>query len=83
MIIGVGLATLLLVVIKLFLIDLSAVSAIWRIVLFLGFGALFLVVSYFFQGVLRADRPATPEPRSGAAEGRAEGISEGGVHLGP
>lgn len=48
-----GLATMLLMVGKLFLVDLSAVDALWRIVLFLGFGALFLVISYYFQSLWR------------------------------
>jgi uncharacterized membrane protein len=44
-----GLATLLLVVAKLFIVDLSAVDPLWRVLLFLGFGGVFLLVSYFFQ----------------------------------
>ena len=42
-----GLGTLLLVVGKLFVVDLAAVGTIWRIALFLGFGVVFLVLSYF------------------------------------
>jgi uncharacterized membrane protein len=45
----VALATLGLVVAKLFLIDLAQLEAIWRIALFLGFGGLFLAVSYYFR----------------------------------
>jgi hypothetical protein len=48
-----GLSTLFAVAAKLFLIDLRYVDAIWRILLFLGFGGLFLLVSYFFQNVVR------------------------------
>jgi hypothetical protein len=48
-----GLTTLFAVAAKLFLIDLRYVDAIWRILLFLGFGGLFLLVSYFFQNVVR------------------------------
>ena len=43
-----GLATLLIVIGKLFLVDLERVEAVWRILLFLGFGGLLLLLSYFF-----------------------------------
>jgi uncharacterized membrane protein len=42
---------LLLVVVKLFIIDLAQLETIWRIVLFMGFGVLFLVLSYRLQNV--------------------------------
>ena len=45
--------TLLLVVGKLFLVDLARLETIWRILLFLGFGGLFLVLSYYFQNLLK------------------------------
>ncbi|CAN5732907.1 hypothetical protein BH24ACT22_BH24ACT22_14150 [soil metagenome] len=45
----VGIITLFLVVGKLFLVDLAWVGAVWRILLFLGFGGLFLVLSYYLQ----------------------------------
>jgi hypothetical protein len=50
-----GLTTLFAVAAKLFLIDLYLyhIDVIWRILLFLGFGGLFLLVSYFFQNVVR------------------------------
>jgi hypothetical protein len=51
-----GMATLALVVGKLFLVDLQEVEAIWRILLFIGFGAVFLMLSYFLQGAWRSDR---------------------------
>lgn len=44
-----GFATLLLVVIKLFLIDLSQLQAIWRILLFMGFGTILLILGYLIQ----------------------------------
>jgi len=50
-----GVGTLLLVVGKLFLVDLSALETIWRIVLFLGFGGVFLLLSYFFRTLWRKD----------------------------
>lgn len=48
-----GMATLFLVVGKLFLFDLAGVEAVWRILLFLGFGGLFLVLSYYLQSLWR------------------------------
>ncbi len=60
-------ATLLLVVAKLFLVDLAALDALFRVLLFLGFGSVFLFLSYTLQAWWRADRP-----RGGDAEpGRA------------
>lgn len=46
---AVGMATILLVVGKLFLVDLSQTSALLRIPLFMGFGALFLLIGYLLQ----------------------------------
>ncbi len=45
-----GFATLALFVGKLFLVDLARLSALWRILLFLGFGAVFLGISYALSG---------------------------------
>jgi uncharacterized membrane protein len=45
----VGLVTLVLLVTKLFLVDLSQLEPIWRVLLFMGFGGLFLVLSYYFR----------------------------------
>ncbi len=58
-----GMATLLLVVAKLLLVDLAQLDAIWRIILFLGFGALLLFLSFYLpklsgeepQSVLEGD----------------------------
>ncbi|HLA40526.1 MAG TPA: DUF2339 domain-containing protein, partial [Candidatus Glassbacteria bacterium] len=47
----VGLLTLLLVVGKLFLVDLAQIAAIWRIVLFLCFGGLFLALSHWVRNL--------------------------------
>lgn len=44
----VALATLFVLVGKLFLVDLVAVETVWRILLFAGFGGLFLFISYFY-----------------------------------
>ena len=48
-----GISTLFALAAKLFIFDLSYVDAIWRIYLFLSFGGLFLLVSYYFQNLLR------------------------------
>lgn len=47
----VAVGTLLLVVAKLFLVDLGELEALWRILLFLGLGAAFLFLSYSLQTV--------------------------------
>ena len=41
-----GLATLVLVAIKLLIIDLANLNVIWRILIFMGFGGAFLFLSY-------------------------------------
>ncbi len=50
-----GSFTLLIVVAKLFLVDLAALETIWRVLLFMGFGALFLLLSYFFNTFLQEE----------------------------
>ena len=57
-----GLATLLAVVGKLFLVDLASVPAIWRILLFIGFGGVFLALSYWFISLDRGRAGAKREP---------------------
>lgn len=51
-----ALVALAAVVAKLLLLDLSYLDAVWRILLFLGFGVLFLVLSYFFQSAWKLER---------------------------
>jgi hypothetical protein len=53
-----AMVTLLVVVGKLFLVDLAMLKAIWRILLFFSFGVIFLVISYYFQALWRQ----SPEP---------------------
>ena len=55
---GMAIGTLLLVVGKLFLVDLAELEAIWRILLFLSFGGCFLVVSYYFQDLWKREPEA-------------------------
>jgi hypothetical protein len=52
-VVRIGLGTLFLVVAKLFLWDLAGVEAIWRVLLFLGFGGLFLLLSYYLPSLWR------------------------------
>jgi len=63
-----GFATLLLVVGKLFLVDLSALSPVWRIMIFLGFGVALLTVGYLLPGVL----PGTSDPNGAPAPTESE-----------
>jgi len=49
-----GLGTLFLVVGKLFLVDLASLEAIWRILLFLFFGGVFLLLSFYFRTLWKA-----------------------------
>jgi len=51
----VGRATIFVVVGKLFLVDLSQLQAIWRILLFMGFGAVFLLLGYYGQSRWNTD----------------------------
>lgn len=44
-----GFGTLILVACKLLIIDLAYLEIIWRILIFLGFGAAFLVISYYMK----------------------------------
>jgi hypothetical protein len=48
---SIGLITLFVVVGKLFIVDLAELEMIWRILLFLGFGGLLLLLSYYFQAL--------------------------------
>jgi len=46
---SIAVGTLFVVVGKLFLVDLANLEVLWRILLFMGFGGLFLFLSYYFQ----------------------------------
>lgn len=48
-----GVLTLLLAVAKLILFDLAQLEAVWRVLLFMGFGGLFLVISYYTRSLWR------------------------------
>ena len=66
-----GMITLFLVVGKLFLVDLSEVEPLWRIFLFLGFGGLFLALSYYLRFLWRPGAARGRTQRSGAAGDRS------------
>ncbi|MFB6272604.1 MAG: DUF2339 domain-containing protein [Salinibacter sp.] len=71
-----GLATLALFVGKLFFVDLAALPALWRIGLFLGFGAVFLAISSLLPSlvVVPTSRPESEgETASALASDGAEG----------
>jgi uncharacterized membrane protein len=59
-----GVATLFLVVAKLFLVDLVELDPLFRVLLFLGLGSAFLLLSYFFQNVIsgKSNRSARAHP---------------------
>ncbi len=71
---NVGLATLLGVVAKLFLVDLAAASGGWKIVLFMGVGATLLGLGYLLAGSEEADQneesntPDEPTPAMAGSE---------------
>jgi len=48
---NVGLGTLFLAVAKLILFDMREIEAIWRILLFLSFGGVFLAIGYYFRNL--------------------------------
>lgn len=50
-----ALAIIVAVALKLLIIDLSEVEAIWKIVLFMGFGASLLAVSYYLHPILQRE----------------------------
>lgn len=58
-----AMTTLLLVVVKLFLFDLTGLQAIWRILLFIGFGGVFLVLSYFLRDLWQPDSDSPDPPQ--------------------
>lgn len=55
--------TLLATVTKLFLVDLERLDPLFRVILFLGFGAVFLYFSYSLSGAWRPGGAREPEPR--------------------
>lgn len=50
-----AMATLLVLIGKLFLVDLANLETLWRILLFLGFGGVLLLLSYFFKALWKKD----------------------------
>ncbi len=68
---GAGLATLLLFVGKLFLVDLARLAALTRILLFLGSGGAFLLVSYYLPGLLPTPTPSDEDDEDATDENNA------------
>jgi len=66
----VGVATLLIVVVKLFVVDLAALDAIWRIILFLGLGAVLLLASYLFPAFFRGPLASETSESDGTSSER-------------
>ncbi len=64
-------STLALVVLKLFLIDLDEVEPLLRILLFLGFGIVFMMLSYILPSVFRKHSSSAPVQRA-APEAKKE-----------
>jgi len=62
-----SMATLLLVVIKLFVVDLARIAAVWRVMASLGLGSMFLLLGYYLPHIWRArgggDAGTTKNPR--------------------
>jgi len=56
-----SIATLGIIVLKLFLVDLARLEMIWRVIVFTGFGGGFLLLSYFFRSLWRTDPPEEEE----------------------
>lgn len=50
-----GMSAVLLLVAKMLLLDLAQLPAVWRILLFMGTGSVFLLIGYFWQTRWRAD----------------------------
>ena len=75
----VAMATLLLVVGKLFLVDLARVEALWRVMLFTGFGGLFLALSYYFRDLWQAGGEKEPPGVRSQGSGDDSATSEDSV----
>ncbi len=67
-----GLGTLTLTIAKLLVVDLPGVPTVWRVVIFLGLGALLLAVSFFAPHLLRG-----ADGRSTSAPNRSDDASAG------
>jgi uncharacterized membrane protein len=60
----VAIGTLLVVVAKLFLVDLARLDPLWRVLLFLGMGIVFLALSYVLQSRFKAAADPSAAPRA-------------------
>ncbi|MEL6615892.1 MAG: DUF2339 domain-containing protein, partial [Bacteroidota bacterium] len=77
---SIGLGTVLVTVAKVLLFDLADVPALWRVLLFMGLGALLLMVSYFVPSLLRGRPDASgargPEDDGEPPESPGDGMAE-------
>ncbi|MCB0154130.1 MAG: DUF2339 domain-containing protein, partial [Anaerolineae bacterium] len=71
---AIAMTTLFVLVGKLLVIDLAELAAIWRILLFFGFGGAFLILSYFSRKLWRA--PDAPQPNSKDVDGDESRIGD-------
>jgi len=71
----IGLGTVLVTVAKVLILDLSSIPTLWRVLLFMGLGALLLMVSYFVPALLRGapDAPPPLPPDEDAPRPTADG----------
>lgn len=60
-----GSVTIAIVVGKLFLVDLSELETIWRIILFIGFGGILLFVSYFLEKLIHPTKEGDETKKAG------------------
>ena len=74
---SIGLGTVLVTVAKVLLVDLAQVPALSRVLLFMGLGALLLVVSYFVPSLLRGRPSGRDGERGGGPPGSpGDGMAE-------
>lgn len=68
---SIGLGTVLVTVAKVLIFDLADVPALWRVLLFMGLGALLLLVSYLVPSLLRG-RPDAASGARGSGSGAGD-----------
>ncbi len=70
----IALLTLIASIVKLFFVDLIGVEAIWRVLLFMGFGIIFLVLSYYFRSLWQPKNSGTARPLESNTSNSSEDI---------
>ena len=69
-----GIVTLGLIVFKLFLIDLARLEMIWKVIVFMGFGGGFLLLSYFFRSLWGSGEPGGSSESGRSGESEEDGV---------